>query len=76
MQMFITYLNENRTHANHLEHRKDLLANISNFNGKDKKACLMWINQLEQTANQAQIPLKELLAAKAGPIVMTAVTNF
>ena len=74
--MFVTFLNENRTQANLLEHRKDLLANIANYDGKDKKACLMWINQLEQIAIQARMPLKELLAAKAGPIVMSAVTSF
>ena len=74
--MFVTFLNENRTQANLLEHRKDLLANIANYDGKDKKACLMWINQLEQIAIQARMPLKELLAAKAGPIVMSAVMSF
>ena len=52
------------------------MANITNYNGKDKKAYLMWINQLEQTAVQAHIALKELLAAKAGLIVMSAVTSF
>ena len=36
----------------------------------------MWMNQLVQTAAHYQIPLKELLAAKAGPIVMSAVQNF
>ena len=74
--MFVTYLNENRTQANLLKHRKDLLANIANYDGKDKKTCLMWINQLEQTAVKAWMPLKKLLAAKAGPIVMSAVTSF
>ena len=36
----------------------------------------MWINQLEHTAVQARMPLKELLAAKAGPIAMSAVLSF
>ena len=75
-QMFVPYLNENRTQVNLLEHRKDLLANVANYDGKDRKACLMWINQLEQKAVQAWMPLKELLAAKAGPIVMSAVMSF
>ena len=48
-QMFVTHLNENRQQVNLIEHRKDLLANVSTYNGKDKKACLMWINQVEHT---------------------------
>ena len=75
-QMFVTHLDENRKQANLLKHRRDLLSNIAYYDGKDKKTYLMWINQLEQTAVQARIPLKELLAAKAGSIIMTAVTNF
>ena len=58
------------------EHRKDLLANVATYDGKDRKACLMWINQLEHTAVQARMPLKELLAAKSGPIMMSAVQSF
>ena len=74
-QMFVTHLNENRA-QNHLsEHRKDLLANIPIFDGKDRKTCLMWINQLEHAAVQAQISLKKVIAAKAGPIVTTAVQS-
>ena len=75
-QMFVTHLNENRQQTNLINHRKDLLANISTYDGKDKKACLMWINQVEHTATQAKMPLKELIAAKAGPIVTTQVQNF
>ena len=74
-QMFVTHLNENRAQTNLSEHRKDLLANISVFDGKHRKACLMWINQLEHTVTQARIPLKQLIAAKAGPIVTTAVQS-
>ena len=73
--MFVTHLNENRA-QNHLsEHRKDLLANIPVFDGKDKKACLMWINQLEHTAVQAEIPLKKVIASKAGLIVTSTVQS-
>ena len=75
-QMFVTHLNENRQQTNLIKHRKDLLANVATYDGKDKKACLMWINQVEHTATQAKMPLKELIAAKAGPIVTTQVQNF
>ena len=75
-QMFVTHLKKNRTQTNLFKHRKDLLANVTNYDGKDRKACLMWINQLEHTAVQARMPLKELLAVKAGPIVMSAVMSF
>ena len=74
-QMFVTHLNENRA-QNHLsEHWKDLLANIPVFGRKDRKACLMWINQLEHTATQACISLRQVISAKAGPIVTTAVQS-
>ena len=74
-QMFVTHLNKNRQQTNLIEHRKDLLANVAIYNGKDKKACLMWINQVKHTATQAKMPLKELIATKAGPIVTTQVQN-
>ena len=74
-QMFVTHLNENRAQSQLSEHQKDLLAKIPVFDGKDRKACLMWINQLEHTAVQAQISLKKVIAAKAGPIVTTAVQS-
>ena len=74
-QMFVTHLNENRAQSHLSEHQKDLLANIPVFDGKDRKACLMWINQLEHAAVQAQISLIKVIAAKAGPIVTTAVQS-
>ena len=74
-QMFVTHLNENRA-QNHLsEHQKELLANIPIFDGKDRKACLMWINQLEHAAAQEQITLKKVIAAKAEPIVTSTVQS-
>ena len=76
MQMFLTHLAENRTQADKGDHKKDLLANISSFDGKDKKQCLMWMNQLVQTVTHSPIPLRELLVAKAGPIVMSVVQSF
>ena len=75
-QMFVTHLNENRQQTNLIEYRKDLLANVSTYDGKDKEACLMWINQCEHTARNTKMPLKELIAAKAGPIVTTQVQTF
>ena len=75
-QMFVMHLDENRQQTKLIEYRKDLLANISTYDGKDKKACLMWINQCEHMARNAKMSLKELIAAKAGPIVATQVQNF
>ena len=59
-----------------MEYRKELLANVSIFDGKDKKSCLMWLNQCVHTAINAKMSLKELLVAKSGPIVSTQVQTF
>ena len=59
-----------------IEYRKDLLANVSTYDGKDKKACLMWLNQCAHTTGNAKMALRELIVAKAGPIVPTQVQNF
>ena len=75
-QQFVTYLDENRQQAKLMEYRKELLANVSIFDGKDKKSCLMWVNQCAHTAINAKMSLKELLVAKAGPIVSTQVQTF
>ena len=75
-QMFVTHLDKNRQQAKLIKYRKDLLANVSTYDGKDKKACLMWINQCEYTARNAKLVLRELIVAKAGPIVSTQVQNF
>ena len=40
-----------------------------------KIACLLWLNQLEKTANQAQMTLKEAVTAKAGTVVLTAISK-
>ena len=74
--MFVRHLDKNRQQAKLIEYRKDLLANVSAYDGKDKKACLMWINQCEHTARNAKMSLRELIVAKAGPIVSTQVQNF
>ena len=39
----MTFLDETRQQAKLLEYRKELLANIPIFDGKDKKACLIII---------------------------------
>ena len=74
--MFVTHLDENRQQTKLIEYRKDLLANVSTYNEKDKKACLMWINQCEHTARNAKMALRELIVAKAGSIMSTQVQNF
>ena len=75
-QQFMTFLDENRQQAKLLEYRKELLANIPIFDGKDKKACLMWLSQCAHTAVNTKMTLKEVLVAKEGPIVSTQVQIF
>ena len=72
----MTYLDENRQQAKLMEYRKELLTNVSIFDGKDKKSCLVWVNQCAHTAVNAKMSLKELLVAKAGPIISTQVQTF
>ena len=75
-QLFMMHLDENRQQTRLMEYRKELLANVSIFDGKDKKLCLMWLNQCMHTAINAKMSLKELIVAKSGPIVSTQVQNF
>ena len=42
-QMFVMHLDKNRQQTKLIDDRKDLLANVSTYDEKDKKACLMWI---------------------------------
>ena len=72
----MTFLDESRQQAKLLEYRKELLANVSIFDGKDKKQCLMWLNQTEHTTVNAKMALKEVLVTKGGPIVSTQVQTF
>ena len=72
-QQFMTFLDETRQQAKLLEYRKELLANIPTFDGKDKKACLMWLSQCAHTAVNTKMTLKEVLVAKGGPIISTQV---
>ena len=75
-QQFMTFLDESKQQAKLLEYRKELLANIFIFDGKDKKACLMWLSQSAHTAVNTKMTLKEVLVAKGGPIVSTQVQIF
>ena len=72
----MTFLDESRQQAKLLEYRKELLANIPIFEGKDKKSCLMWLSQCAHTTVNTKMTLKEVLVAKAGPIVSTQVQTF
>ena len=72
----MTQLVENRNQAEKFENRKDLLANITLFDGKDKKLCLMWLKQAEQIAQGARITLKEVIMAKAGTTVTHTLSLF
>ena len=52
------------------------MANIPTFDGKDKKACLMWVNYMEHTAKQARMTFREAVTSKAGPTVVTAILRY
>ena len=75
-QQFMTFLDESRQQAKLLEYRKELLANIPIFDGKDKKSCLMWLSQCAHTMVNTKMTLREVLVAKGGPIVSTQVQIF
>ena len=73
----MTFLDKNRQQTKLLEYRKELLANIPIFDGKDKKACLMWLSQCAHMAvNTQDDTLEEVLVAKGGPIVSTQIQIF
>ena len=75
-QMLQTILRENSEEAKLKQQQKNLMANIPTFNGKDKKACLMWVNHVEHTARQAKMTLREAVTSKAGPTVVTAISRY
>ena len=75
-QMLQTILCENNEEAKLKQQQKNLLANIPTFNGKDKKACLMWVNHVEHTAKQARMTFREAVTSKAGPTVVTAISRY
>ena len=73
----ITLLRKGATQLTRLmEYRKELLTNVSIFDGKDKKSCLMWLNQCVHTAINTKMSLRELIVAKSGPIMSTQVQTF
>ena len=39
------------------------MANIPTFDGKDKKACLMWVNHMEHMAKQARMTFREAVTS-------------
>ena len=75
-QMLQTILRENNEEAKLKQQQKNLLANIPTFDGKDKKACLMWVNHIEHTAKQARMTFREAVTSKAGPTVVTAISRY
>ena len=75
-QLIRTCLNENKKEARGLQQQKNLLANIPHSDGKDKKACLMWINNVEHTARQAKMSFREAVNSKAGPTVVTVISRY
>ena len=75
-QMLQTILCENNEEAKLKQQQKNLMANIPTFDGKDKKACLMWVNHMEHTAKQARMTFREAVTSKAGPTVVTAISRY
>ena len=75
-QMLQTILRENNEEAKLKQQQKNLLSNIPTFDGKDKKACLMWVNHIEHTAKQARMTFREAVTSKAGPTVVTAISRY
>ena len=52
-----------------------LMNHVSYFDGDDKSKCLMWLDNLERIAKEANIPLREAIAAKAGPNILTVISR-
>ena len=75
-QMLQTILHKNNEEAKLKQQQKNLMANIPIFDGKDKKACLMWVNHMEHTAKQTRMTFREAVTSKAGPTVVTAISRY
>ena len=75
-QMLQTILRENNEEAKLKQQQKNLMSNIPTFDGKDKKACLMWVNHVEHTAKQARMTFREAVTSKAGPTMVTAISRY
>ena len=52
------------------------MANIPTFDGKDKQACLMWVNHVEHTAKNSRMTFREAVTFKAVPTVVTAISRY
>ena len=75
-QMLQTILHENNEEAKLKQQQKNLLANIPTFDGKDKRACLIWVNHVEHMTKQARMTFREAVTSKAGPTVVTAISRY
>ena len=52
-----------------------LMNHVSYFDGDDKSKCLLWVDNLERIAKEANMPLREAIAAKAGPNILTVLSR-
>ena len=74
-QMLLTFMAETREETKNRGKHKMLMNHVSYFDGDDKSKCLMWVDNLERIAKEANIPLREALAAKAGPNILTVISR-
>ena len=66
---------ETREETKNRGKHKMLMNHVSYFDGDDKSKCLMWLDNLERIAKEANIPLREAIAAKAGPNILTVLSR-
>ena len=74
-QMLLTFMAETREETKNRGKHKMLMNHVSYFDGDDKSKCLMWLDNLERIAKEANIPLREAIAAKAGPNILTVLSR-
>ena len=74
-QMLLTFMAETREETKNRGKHKMLMNHVSYFDGDDKSKCLMWVDNLERIAKEANIPLREAIAAKAGPNILTVISR-
>ena len=74
-QMLLTFMAETREETKNRGKHKMLMNHVSYFDGDDKSKCLMWLDNLERIAKEANIPLREAIAAKAGPNILTVISR-
>ena len=73
--MLLTFMAETREETKNRGKHKMLMNHVSYFDGDDKSKCLMWLDNLERIAKEANIPLREAIAAKAGPNILTVLSR-